>query len=489
MSVALPAPCDRGVLESAPAAPCDRATARWVLAATILGSSMAFIDGTVVGVALPVIQKSLGASPASAQWVTEAYLLFLSALVLTSGSLADRIGRRRIFASGVALFAVASLACAAAPSAGILIASRAVQGVAASMMIPSSLAILGAANSPKERGRAIGAWSSLTAIATAIGPLLGGWLTETVSWRAVFLVNLPVAAAVLAITLSKVPETRNALAGRIDVPGSILATVGLAAVVFALIEAPSVGWSDARTAAALVGGVLALTGFVLVERKSTHPMLPLALFRNRVFTGANLLTFFLYAAVGAALFLLPFELIQSQGYSPTKAGMALLPLIALVFLLSRPAGALADRIGPRWPLIVGPAIAALGFFLLSTFRANAPYAVAFLPGIAVLGLGMGITVAPLTTAVLNAVDRDEQGVASGINNAVSRVGGLIAIAAIGLVAGASVGPTGTNAHAGAAPFVAAFRTAMRLTALLAVLASASALVFVKVKIKGDRPRA
>jgi EmrB/QacA subfamily drug resistance transporter len=454
-----------------------------VLVATILGSSMAFIDGMVVGVALPVIQTNLRASAASAQWITEAYLLFLSALVLTSGSLADRIGRRRIFASGVALFAISSLGCAAAASAGMLIASRAVQGVAASMVIPSSLAILGAANSPKERGRAIGVWSSLTAIAGAIGPLLGGWLTEAVSWRAVFLVNLPVAAAVLAITLSKVPETRNARAGRIDVPGSILATVGLAAVVFALIEAPSVGWGDARIASALVGGLLALTGFLLVERKSTHPMLPVALFRNRVFTGANLLTFFLYAALGATFFLLPFELVRAQGYTPTKAGMALLPLIVLIFVLSRPAGALADRIGPRLPLIVGPAIAALGFFLLSTFRAEAPYAVAFLPGIAALGLGMGITVAPLTTAVLNAVDGDEQGVASGINNAVSRVGGLIAIAAIGLVAGASGAPAGTSAHTGAAPFVAAFRTTMRLTATLAVLASVSALVFVKV----DRP--
>jgi EmrB/QacA subfamily drug resistance transporter len=455
-----------------------------VLAATILGSSMAFIDGTVVGVALPVIQKSLRASPASAQWVTEAYLLFLSALVLTAGSLADLFGRRRIFATGVALFAAASLACALAPTAGLLIASRAVQGVAASMVIPSSLAILGAANAPKDRGRAIGTWSSLTAIATALGPLLGGWLTQSVSWRAVFLINLPVAAAVLAITLLRVPETHNPSGGRLDLPGSILATVGLAGVVFGLIEAPSAGWKDARVATSLVGGLLALIAFVLVERRSAHPMLPLDLFANRVFTGANLLTFFLYAALGATFFLLPFELIGGEGYSPTTAGMALLPLIALVFLLSRPAGAVADRIGPRLPLVVGPTIAGIGFFLLGTFREGAPYASAFLPGIAVLGLGMGITVAPLTTSVLNAVEGKDQGVASGINNAVSRVGGLVAIAAVGLVAWASSSRATAIERPDPAVFAAAFRTSMKLAAGLAILAALSALVFVRPARRG-----
>ena len=478
MTWGLAGPCDRGVVSSTRPSACERATARWVLAATILGSSMAFIDGTVVGVALPVIQKSLNASPASIQWVTEAYLVFLSALVLTAGSLADRFGRRRIFASGVALFAAASLGCALAPTIGILIASRAIQGIAASMVIPTSLAILGAANSSKDRGRAIGTWSSLTAIATAIGPLLGGWLTQSVSWRAVFLINLPLAAAVLAISLLRVPETKNPSAGRIDVTGSLLATLGLAAVVFALVEAPAAGWSDARVGVTFVAGVLALAGFVLVERKSKHPMLPLDLFRNRTFTGANLLTLFLYAALGATFFLLPFELIQSQGYSPMKAGMALLPLIALVFLLSRPAGAVADRIGPRVPLIVGPAIAAAGFFLLSAFRDGASYASGFLPGIAVLGLGMSITIAPLTTSVLNAVEAKDQGIASGINNAVSRVGGLVAIAAIGLVSPARDG------RPGATIFASAFRTSMRLAALLAILASLCALILVKL----PRPR-
>jgi EmrB/QacA subfamily drug resistance transporter len=483
MSGALAGPCDRGVLESTRAAPCDRATARWVLAATILASSMAFIDGTVVGVALPVIQKSLRASPGAAQWVAEGYLLFLSALVLTSGSLADSVGRRRSFAAGVALFAAGSLACAVAPTVGILIVSRCLQGVAASMVIPTSLAILGAANSPKERGRAIGTWSSLTAIATAAGPLLGGWLTQAVSWRAVFLINLPFAAVVLAIALLKVPETRNPSAGQIDLPGSILVTTGLAAVVFALIEAPSVGWGAPRVRVTLVAGVAALAAFVFVERRSDRPMLPLGLFRNPVFTGVNLLTFFLYAALGATMFLMPFELIESQGYSPAEAGMALLPLIALVFLLSRPAGALSDRLGARLPLVVGPAVAALGFFLLGEFGEGAPYATAFLPGIAVVGLGMGVTVAPLTSSVLNAVGGGDQGVASGINNAVSRVGGLLAIAAIGLVSRGSDGAGGP----GASGFASAFRTSVKLAAALAVLASLCALVFVRTD-RRRRPR-
>ena len=465
-------PCDRGVIQSARASPCDRATARWVLAATILGSSMAFIDGTVVGVALPVIQTGLRASPASTQWVVESYLLFLSALVLVAGSLADRLGRRRVFVTGVALFAAASAACALAPDVRWLVASRAVQGMAAALLVPSSLAILGAAYSPADRGRAIGAWSSLTAVSTAIGPVLGGWLVQALSWRAVFFINLPVGAAVLAITLRKVPDTRNPSAAPLDLPGALAATTGLGALVFGLIEAPAMGWADARAWAPLAVGALALAGFVLVERRSAHPMLPLELFRNRAFAGANLLTLFLYAALSAALFLLPFELIRAQDYSPGQAGMALLPLVVLLFLLSRPAGAIADRLGPRLPLIVGPALAALGFFLLGVPHGDhASYFSGFLPALSVLGLGMATTVAPLTTTVLNAVEREDEGLASGVNNAVARVAGLLAIAALGLVprSGKTAGDT----------FVASFGISMRLSALLAVAASLCAVALIR----------
>jgi EmrB/QacA subfamily drug resistance transporter len=457
-----------------------------VLAATILGSSIAFVDGTVVGVALPVIQKSLRASPASAQWIVEAYLLFLSALVLASGSLADRLGRRRIFATGVAGFAASSAACALAPDIRWLIASRAVQGMSASLLIPSSLAILGAAYSPAQRGRAIGTWSSLTSVAGAIGPLLGGWLVQAVSWRAVFFLNLPVAAAVLAIALRRVPETRNPSASPLDLPGAMLATMGLGSLVFGLIQAPEVGWSDVRVWGSLVGGALALIAFILVERWSAHPMLPLGLFRIRVFAGANLLTLFLYAALSAALFLLPFELIQGQGYSPTRAGMALLPLIVLIFFLSRPAGAIADRIGPRVPLTAGPAVAAVGFYLLSASPEGASYATAFLPALSVLGLGMAITVAPLTTAVLNAVDQEDEGLASGVNNAVARLGGLIAIAALGLVpADSSAQETRRLAGEEARAFLSSFRVSMRIAAVLALLASACALIFVRLPRRGS----
>jgi EmrB/QacA subfamily drug resistance transporter len=480
MNGALAGPCDRGVLESAAPSPCDRTTARWVLAATILGSSMAFIDGTVVGVALPVLQTSLRASAASTQWVVESYLLFLSALVLVSGSLADRLGRRRIFATGVSLFAAASVACALAPDVRWLIASRALQGFAAALMIPSSLAILGAANSPRDRGRAIGTWSSLTAVSTAIGPVLGGWLVQALSWRAVFFINLPIAVAVLAITLRRVPETRNASAGRLDLPGALLATLGLAALVFGLIEGPAIGWTEFRVRVPLVAGIVALVGFVLVERARAHPMLPLDLFGNRAFAGANLLTLFLYAALSAALFLLPFELIRAQGYSPSQAGTGLLPLVVLLSLLSRPAGAIADRFGPRLPLIAGPAIAALGFFLLGAPHDHARYATAFLPALSVLGLGMAITVAPLTTTVLNAVDRKDEGLASGINNAVARVAGLLAIAALGLVPRGTAAPEAFGRPGEAAGmFVASFGISMRLAASLALLASICALVLVR----------
>jgi len=392
MSVAARGPCDEAILRATEPSPCSRATARWVLAATILGSSMAFIDGTVVNVALPVLQKDLKASVSSVQWVVEAYALFLASLVLVGGSLGDRFGRRRVFTIGIAVFAASSAACALAPDVRSLVVARAVQGVGAALLVPSSLAILGAAFPPRERGRAVGTWSSLTAIAGAIGPVAGGWLVQVASWRAVFFLNLPIAAVILAIALRKVPETRNPSAGPLDLPGAVAATIGLAALVFGLIEAPVAGWGHPRVWASLSAGVAALTAFVLVEARSDHPMAPLGLFRIRAFAGTNLLTFFLYAALSATFFLLPFELIQAQGYSPSGAGAALLPLIVLISLLSRPAGAIADRIGPRVPLTVGPAVAALGFFLLGLPHDDPRYVTALLPALVVLGLGMATTV-------------------------------------------------------------------------------------------------
>jgi EmrB/QacA subfamily drug resistance transporter len=434
VSVVRPGPCDEGVIRLAPAAPCEPRAGRWVLAATILGSSIAFIDGTVVNVALPVLQENLGASVSGAQWIVEAYMLFLSSLVLVGGSLADRVGRRRVFSIGTVVFAAASLACGLAPDVRSIIVARAVQGVGAAMLVPSSLAILGAAFPAGERGRAVGMWSALTSVAVAVGPALGGWLVQVVSWRAVFLMNLPLAAVVLAIAWSKVPETRAPSTGRLDLAGAALATVGLGALIYGLIEAPTVGWNDPRAWGAAAAGAAALAAFVAVERRIRHPMVPPPLFRIRTFTAANMLTLFLYAALSATFFFFPFELIQARGYTPAAAGAAALPLVLLLSLLSPSAGRIADRIGPRLPLTIGPALAGAGFFLLAVASPEASYAASLLPALSVLGLGMAITVAPLTTTVLDAVDRSDTGTASGINNAVARVAALLAIAVFGIAA-------------------------------------------------------
>ncbi len=438
MSSVRPGPCDEALVRTAPAqAPCDPRAGTWVLAATVLGSSMAFIDGTVVSVALPVLQERLGASVSGAQWIVEAYLLLLSSLVLVGGSLADRFGRRRIFEIGTVLFAGASLACGLANGIGAIVAARAVQGAGAALLIPASLAILGAAFAPGERGRAVGTWSALTSVTMAFAPAFGGWLVEVVSWRAIFLVNLPIAAAVLLISRAKVPESRNPAAARLDLAGAGLATVGLGALIYGLIEVPAAGWGSPRAWAPIAAGIAALAGFVRVERRSTHAMVPPGLFRVRTFTAVNLLTLFLYAALGAMFFFLPFDLIQARRYSPAAAGAAILPLVVLVSLLSRSAGKLADRIGARKLLVAGPVVAGAGFFLFAALPARAGYAGSLLPALAVLGLGMAITVAPLTATVLNAVPREDTGTASGINNAVARVAGLVAIAALGVVAAAA----------------------------------------------------
>jgi EmrB/QacA subfamily drug resistance transporter len=405
-----------------------------VLAASVLGSGMAFLDGSVVTVSLPVLQRALGASVSTAQWIVESYALFLSSLVLVGGSLADRFGRRRIFILGVLVFAASSLACGLAPGAASLVAARGVQGIGAALLVPSSLAMLGAAFPPKERGKAAGAWSALTSIGSAIGPALGGWLVQAISWRAVFLINLPIAAALLWITLRRVPETRNPEAGPLDLAGASLATLGLGALVFGLIEAPTAGWADPRVWGSVAAGLAALAAFAIVERRTRHPMMPLGLFRNRTFTAASLLTLFLYAALAALFFYLPFVLIQARGYTPAASGAAILPLVVLMSGGSRAAGALADRIGPHLPLTVGPLIAGAGFALFAVLPPDGPYSMSILPPLAVLGIGLAITVAPLTAAVLNAVDREDQGMASGVNNAVARVAALLAIAVFGIAA-------------------------------------------------------
>jgi EmrB/QacA subfamily drug resistance transporter len=436
------------------------AQGRWILATTVLGSGMAFLDGTVVNVALPRIGEELGAGLSSLQWIVNAYTLTLAGLLLLGGSLGDRDGRRRWFVIGVVWFAVASALCAAAVSAPMLIAARALQGVGAALLTPGSLAIIEAVFAEEDRAPAVGAWSGLAGVTTAIGPFLGGWLVDAVSWRLAFLINLPLAAVVVWAAMRHVPETLDpGAARRLDWTGATLAAAGLAGVVFALTDGPGRGWTDPVVAVSGLAGTAMLVAFIWWERRAPNAMVPLSMFASRQFTGANLVTFVVYAALGGSLFLLPLQLQRVLGYSALASGVSLLPVTVVMLLLSARAGRMAQRSGPRLPMTAGPLIAAAGLFLMGMIGPGDTYLTAILPAVLVFGLGLSLTVAPLTATVLSAAGPERAGIASAINNDVARVAGLIAVAALPVAAGL----TGAEAL-DPAVFSDGFRTALWIAA-------------------------
>ena len=399
----------------------------------VIGSSMAFIDGTAVNVALPVLQRQLGLDAAATQWVVEGFSLFLSALILTGGALGDLYGRRRVFVLGIALFALGSLGCALAGNGVVLITSRCVQGIGAALSMPESLALISANFSGEARGRAIGTWSGFSSVTAAFGPVLGGWLTQTLSWRYVFVINLPLAAFVIVAALLRVPESRDDTRSRnVDTSGAVLAALGLGALIYGLIDLDA-GRVSLRAAGSVALGIALLIAFVAYERRAPDPMVPLAVFRSRAFSGANVYTFLLYAALGASTYFVPFVLINIHHYTPLAAGGALLPFIAIVFAASRWSGGLVARTGPRLPLVLGAGLAALAFIAYALPGSGGPYWTTFFPAALLLGGGGALFIAPLTTTVMNSVPVEHAGLASGINNAVARTAGLIAIAALGVI--------------------------------------------------------
>lgn len=443
------------------------AETRWVLPATILGSSLSFIDSSVVNVALPAIQRSLGSEFATMQWVANGYMLTLASLILLGGSAGDRFGRRRIFLIGLIGFAAASLACGLAPSASWLIGARLAQGAAAALLTPASLAIIGAAYTGEARGPAIGTWAAAGAITTALGPPLGGWLVDAIGWRAIFFINLPVAAAALLLGLKLAADRGTGSTDPLDARGALLAVGALGALSYGLI---ALGEGSRLAGAAAIAAAIPLTWlFIRTEMRSAAPMMPMALFRNRDFSGANVLTLLLYAALSGALFLLPFLLIGVHGYSAMSAGAAFLPFSAVMGLGSRWSGGLVERFGPRWPLIIGPSVTAVGFVTLGLTSEIATYWTGVLPGLMLVAIGMTLSVAPLTTTVFDSAPDEKSGTASGINNAAARAGSLVAVAALGLAFG-----TAGAAGIGGVALASAYPVVMFGAAALGVLSALTA---------------
>ena len=487
-------PCDAGQVKAAPApdAPLSSTRKRWVLAATVLGSSLTFIDGSALGVALPAVQRDLGAGPAATLWVSNAYLLTLGALVLIGGAAGDRFGRRRVFLIGVLIFTAASIGCGLAPTVETLISGRAVQGVGAALLTPGALALIGATFPPDERGRAFGTGAGAGALFGMAGPLVGGWLADAADWRAIFWINVPLAALAMAMAIKFVPESWDQDARGLDWPGALLAMAGLAALTWGLTAAPDRGLSDPVIIASLIGGLTLFVGFVIVEAKLKHPMMPPTLFRSKVFSGINLLTLLLYFALGGAMFFLPFDLIRVHGWSATAAGSAMLPFAAVMGLFSGVAGRVADRFGARLSLSIGPGLAGAGLFLLALPAPGAGYIDGPLLGMTLLAVGMTLAVGPLTAAVMGAVESDHAGVASGVNNAVARIAGLLAVALLGVllsaVFAALVGADDGRAQLGyvmagetadaavLTAFHGAYRVVMTVCAAAAVLAGFIGLV-------------
>jgi EmrB/QacA subfamily drug resistance transporter len=448
------------------------ARGRWVITAAVLGSGIAFLDSTVVNVALPHIGADLGGGLSGLQWTLDGYLLTLSALLLLGGALGDEYGRKRMFVIGLVWFTVASVVCGLAPSIGALIAARALQGAGGALLVPGSLALITASFRSEDHGSAIGAWSGLTGVATALGPFLGGWLVDAVSWRLVFLINVPLAAVALWVTIRHVPESRDPQAGkRPDFAGAATATVGLAGLVFALIQGPAHGWSPFVVLAGLVG-VAGLVAFPFVEMRVASPLVPLEIFKSRQFSGANGTTFVVYAALGVALFLVVVELQTSLGYSALEAGTATLPITVLMLFLSPRAGRLSQRIGPRIPMTIGPLVVAVGLVMLAGIGPGTAYLTGILPGLVVFGLGLSLTVAPLTAAVMGSVEENHVGVGSGVNNAVARVAGLLAVAVLPALAGLESASAGAEFSDGVA-------RALYISAALAVIGALNSWITIR----------
>jgi EmrB/QacA subfamily drug resistance transporter len=459
------------------------ARGKWVLVATVLGSGLAAIDATVVGIALPAIGRDFTVGMTSLQWMVTGYTLTLAGLLLVGGALGDRYGRRRIFVIGVVWFALSSLLCGLAPNAETLIAARVLQGAGAALLTPSSLAIIEATFVPADRSKAIGAWSGLGGLATAIGPFLGGWLIGSISWRYIFIINLPLAALVIWLCLRHVPETRGTGGtGRIDVFGGLLITLSLVGLCYGLTEGSRLGWGSAAVVAALAAGVVLLGAFVAWERRAANPLLPLGVFASRRFSATNGVTFIVYGALGAVLFLLPIQLQQVNGYSPLASGAALLPVTIVMLLLSAQSGALASRIGPRPQMTVGPLLVAAGVVLLGRIGHGGDYLTDVLPAVVVFGLGLATTVAPLTATALASVPAGRSGVASAVNNDVARSGGLIAIAVLPAAAG-----IGELTYLDPGAFAAGFRTACYLAAGVCVVGGLLAAATIGGRPIGGRP--